>query len=74
MIIARAAELRRAGVQSMTLDGASVQLAPWIEPSDKRDDKPAHVATEPTSVFDDPASYPTGVVPGFTIHQLGEER
>lgn len=65
LMIARAADLRAAGITSLSLDGIAVTLAaaapeePEAEPGD---DSPP----EPIDPLNDPSTYPGGKVPGFT--------
>lgn len=62
LIAERAEALRKVGVLVVTVDGFSVQLAPWADPG-----QPDRSVAEPTYAdpLSDPATYPGGRVPGF---------
>lgn len=73
IVIARAAELRKAGVLSIACDGNSVVFAP-AEPGtgdDKGDDKAkstgVEIVDEPVNAWENPNSYPTGIVPVLEV-------
>ena len=73
-VLARAEELRAAGVLSISCDGCAATFAPLLETAlvgtiDKPD---ASVGLE-YDALTDPASYPGGVVPGFVIEKLEME-
>ena len=63
-VIKRAADLRAAGVTTVTVDGCSVTLAPpeAVEPVDV---KPT-IEDDPRGPLYSAATYPNGAVPGFT--------
>ncbi len=66
LVLQRAMELRKAGVLVIGCEGNTVQLAPLEEQTVGAIDAP----TDPDyvgDVFNDPASYADGVVPGFSI-------
>lgn len=70
LVITRAAELRAAGITEIEADGCSASLTPAPPPiSDEKivsDTQP----DIPGNCFEDPASYPDGLVPGFKITKL----
>lgn len=68
LVIARAIDLRKAGVLSIGFDGCSASFAP-ADPVPPADDKstPDALPEFVGNVMDDPASYPGGYVPGFEI-------
>ena len=73
LVLERAAELRQAGV--LQLGPGTATLAPYVAPATAE----TSLSTETTPELalhplDDPASYPDGIVPGFTIERrLPEE-
>lgn len=73
-VIARARELREAGVLSISCDRGAVTFAPMLEaaPVGTIDKPDASVGVE-YDALTDPASYPGGVVPGFVIEKLEME-
>ncbi len=73
LVISRSADLRRAGVLSIGFESCTAVLsehAPFL--GDTKDKQPETSTPEPTNFLDDPASYPDGMVRGFTIHKLDE--
>ncbi len=71
LVLARAGELRRAGVLAIGGDGYTVQLAPFEAPGDGKIDKPDATADDYTlHPLNDPHSYPGGYVPGFQIERV----
>ena len=63
-VAAVAPALREAGVLSLDLGVVSFTLRPPDPPQDTTPGRPDD-APEPANAFDDPASYPGGVVPGY---------
>lgn len=74
LVLSRAGELRDAGVLSLAIDGCSVTLAAKepVLPTLPEIAKPDATARDdgPLNPLVDPASYPFGIVPGFTIQKL----
>lgn len=70
LVIARALDLRKAGITGIGFGGCSAQLLPYMEPLG--DDKTTGEAVEEYQgdALNDPASWPGGVVPGFTIQKF----
>lgn len=82
LILQRAADLRAAGILTVSADGCSATISPTppvVASESKR--TPAQKLSDtddngPATFWDDAASYPNGVVPGFKIERLerpGEE-
>ncbi len=70
LVLARAAELRKAGVLAIGPDSA--QFAPWVDPLPDAP-KAQHTTEETYPSWDkDPSSFPGGVVPGYEIKPLTE--
>lgn len=68
LLLKRSADLRRAGILSIGCDGNSAVLAPADpELDDSKDDASTAVDEEPANAWDNPASYPSGVVPSLRI-------
>jgi hypothetical protein len=66
LLLARAGELRKAGVLSIGVEGFSAVLAPAErEPGDDDDETADQGSGEPANPYENKASYPTGVVPSF---------
>jgi hypothetical protein len=68
LVIARAAELRKAGITAIGFDGCTASLEPAppefpADPPGRRDEE------QFVSTLHDPASYPDGVVPGYVIQR-----
>ena len=72
-VLARAIELRTAGVSSVTVDGCSVSFLPLVTPVAGEIGKPDASADQHYDALTDPNSYPGGVVPGFKIEKLEME-
>ena len=71
LVLERAAELRQAGV--LQIGPSTATLAPYVEPTPTSDTTSASSAPTPPQALhplDDPASYPDGIVPGFTIERV----
>ncbi len=66
LMLARSAELRRAGILSIACGNNSAVFAP-AEPdaSDAAADEVTPDAGEPANPYENPTSYPTGNVPSF---------
>lgn len=66
LLIARASELRAAGITSVGCDGCTAVIgpAPELATAGPRAEPERDYAGDP---FNDPASYSDGVVPGFEI-------
>jgi len=62
LIAERAESLRKAGVLVVQVDGFSAQLAPWVDPVIPGR---AQVVEQYADPLNDPATYPSGRVPGF---------
>lgn len=62
-VIERAGALRKAGVSTISIDGCSVTLAPLA--ADEGPTGPS-VAQDSDDPLFNPATYPNGIVPGFT--------
>jgi hypothetical protein len=74
LVIERAADLRNAGVTAIAVDGCSVQLLPKEPTTPKFDDiKNDGEQLGGLPPLLDPASYPDGIVPGFTITRLSDD-
>lgn len=71
LILARSGDLRAAGVLSIAVDGCAATLSPLdvAPPITGEIDAPDTALDGGDSLYD-PASYPGGVVPGFTIEKL----
>lgn len=72
LVLARAAELRAAGITSIGCDGCTASIGPLPDAPyvpEKSDGKPI-AADEYPDAMHDPATYPGGVVPGFVIEKL----
>lgn len=68
LIEKRGPALRAAGVLVFRMDGVEFQLAP---PEPQFPDAPAAAGepvVDPPNPLDNPALYPDGVVPGYTLH------
>lgn len=63
-VIKRSAELRKAGVTTIAIEGCSVTLAPPPAETDHVDGKDQ--PPESSDPLFSAATYPNGVVPGFT--------
>jgi len=72
LVLARAQELRTAGVLSITFDNCGATLAPAEPVIDDSKIKIDDVEV-PRNPFEDPASYPGGYVPGYRIEPLEME-
>ena len=74
LVIARALDLRKAGITAIGFGGCSAQLLPYMEPlvdEKATGDKPAEeYQGDP---LNDPASWPGGVVPGYQITKFTTE-
>ena len=68
LVAQRAPELRRAGVESISLAGCSIKLAPWSEPLGKPEAATLEGPDDSNPLFD-PANYAGGIVPGFVIER-----
>lgn len=64
VIVDKAAALRRAGVLEVEIDGLSFGLLPLAVGSEGAAED-VQAKPEPPNPFDDPASYPGGIVPGY---------
>jgi hypothetical protein len=72
LLEARAAALRAVGVLEITLEGVAIKLAPLVP-------EPLPAAAQPASgpehddpdPLNNPALYPDGVVPGYTLQPDG---
>jgi len=75
-VLKRAGELRDKGVLSIGIDGYTATFAPATPkpPADDDDSDDDPVWEEPRSPWEDPASYPSGIVPTLDIDDLREER
>lgn len=76
LVLKRADELRKAGVTS--IGPGSATFAPYGElPNEPPVDTSASAAPQTDErdpdLFNDPASYPFGVVPGYSIEKLSQE-
>lgn len=70
-VLARAAELRAAGVVSISTEGCSATFLPAPAPPHTPLPKSNnHDESYPSDPLHDPASYPDGVVPGFKIEKF----
>jgi hypothetical protein len=72
LVLARAAELRKAGVRSIGVAGCSVELETWVEPLPPDTKRKPDSDDEHPDALNDPATYGGGPVPGFQIQQLSE--
>ena len=76
-VLARADELRKKGVLSIGVDGCTASFAPAEPappPADTGSDDEDPAWSEPMNPFEDPGSYPSGIVPQLEIDDLREER
>jgi hypothetical protein len=76
-VLRRADDLRRKGVLSIGVDGCTATFKegePDV-PESKADDKTWSAAAdeEPKNAWEDPASYPSGIVPSLEIDDLSRE-
>ena len=69
-VIRRAAELRKAGVTTVAIDGCSVTLAPEAAPIDITEHEV--VAEADADPLNSPATYADGRVPGFERPKMGD--
>ncbi|HEX4351830.1 MAG TPA: hypothetical protein VHZ95_02930 [Polyangiales bacterium] len=70
LVLARGAELRRAGVLSIQIDGCSASFLPAeaiydAKPGDKQDEASGDDDEPSIDPWRDPGAYPTGSVPSF---------
>lgn len=74
LVIARSGELRRAGITAIGFEGCTTQLLPDTTPPAADDKSAAPVVEEAyPDPLRDPASFPGGFVPGYTIQRLGDD-
>jgi len=75
LVLGESARLRAAGVLSIGGGGYTVTFAPDMAPVPAGEiDRPdATVSTEGLDPLHDPHSYPSGIVPGYTIERLDPE-
>jgi hypothetical protein len=73
-VLQRATELRQSGVLSIGVDGCTATFAP-ADPipvsADEVEDDPSWI--EPQNPWEDPASYPSGIVPQLQVDELPRE-
>ncbi len=70
MVLECADSLRAKGVLSITVGDRAVSLAPLPVVPAKDDSKPVEQEPDIVDPFQDPASYPGGLVPGFRIEKF----
>lgn len=76
-VISRADELRSKGVLSIGVDDCTAMFAPIVSTPDDdaaEDDDADPAWVEPKSAWEDPATYPSGIVPQLEIDDLSGER
>jgi hypothetical protein len=77
LVLSRSAELRRAGIASIGIAGCTATFVPAdpepiVTDDDGGDADPAW--SEPMNPWEDPASYPSGIVPRLEIDNLPDPR
>lgn len=70
LVLERANELRSAGVLSISFEGCAATFAALPVVVGKDDSKPIEQEPDIVDPFQDPASYPGGLVPGFRIEKF----
>lgn len=72
IVLGRADDLRRKGVLSIGVDGCTATFVPGppAEPGNDRDGDEDPEWKEPLNPWEDPNSYPSGIVPTLDVDKL----